>query len=50
MESENNRLRNIVQNYKEREKLSHFSHLESMDQLLNGRQMLYDRLETQIST
>ena len=25
--------------------MSYFSHLDSMDQLLNGRQMLYDRLE-----
>ena len=31
LEAENNRLRNVLQNYKEREKLSHFSHLESMD-------------------
>ncbi len=37
LESEVNRLRNVVQNYKEREKLSYFSHLDSMDQLLNGR-------------
>jgi RNA processing factor Prp31 len=49
LESENTRLRNIVQNYKEREKLSYFSHLDSMDQLLNGRQMLYERLEQSIS-
>jgi hypothetical protein len=48
IEAENNRLRNVMQNFKEREKLSHFSHLESMDQLLNGRQMLYDRLESSI--
>ncbi len=48
LESEVNRLRNIVQNYKEREKLTYFSHLDSMDQLLNGRQMLYDRLQSSI--
>ena len=48
LENEVNRLRNVVQNYKEREKLSYFSHLDSMDQLLNGRQMLYDRLESSI--
>lgn len=38
-----------MQNYKEKEKLSYFSHLDSMDQLLNGRQMLYDRLEQSIN-
>jgi uncharacterized protein YlxW (UPF0749 family) len=31
LESEVNRLRNLVQNFKEREKLSYFSHLDSMD-------------------
>ena len=47
--TEVDRLRTLVQNYKEREKLSYFSHLDSMDQLLNGRQMLIDRLDMAIS-
>jgi hypothetical protein len=45
LEAEVNRLRQIITNQKEREKLSYFSHLDSMDQLLKGRQMLYERLE-----
>lgn len=30
LQCEVNRLRNVIQNYKEKEKLSYFSHLDSM--------------------
>ncbi len=45
LESEVLRLRQIIQNQKDKERLSYFSHLDSMDQLLTGRQVLYERLE-----
>ncbi|CDW80244.1 UNKNOWN [Stylonychia lemnae] len=50
LESEVNRLRLILQNQKEKEKLSYFSHLDSMDQLLTGRQTLYERLENCVNS
>eukprot|EP00347_Sterkiella_histriomuscorum_P015635 403356280 len=49
LESEVNRLRLVIQNQREKEKLSYFSHLDSMDQLLKGRQVLYERLENCIT-
>ena len=48
VEGERNRLLRVVETMQEREKIRSVSHMETLDQILTGRQQLYDRLEESV--
>ena len=48
VEGERNRLLRVVETLQEREKIRAVSHMETLDQILTGRQQLYDRLEESV--
>ena len=45
LERENSRLHHLIENMREKQKISYLSNMSSIDEFITGRQELYDKLE-----